>query len=120
MEIDPRIIDPKNFQIYSKLGVDRISFGVQDFDPVVQKKINREQPFELIEKLMRKNLTKYLKGVNFDLLYGLPSQTKETFSNTIELTKKLSPERITLIRYAHIPNKVKHMKMIKRRFTRSE
>ena len=113
MEIDPRIIDPKNFQIYSKLGVDRISFGVQDFDPVVQKKINREQPFELIEKLMRENLTKYFKGVNFDLLYGLPSQTKETFSNTIELTKKLSPERITLIRYAHIPNKVKHMKMIK-------
>ena len=62
---------------------------------------------------MRENLTKYFKGVNFDLLYGLPSQTKETFSNTIELTKKLSPERITLIRYAHIPNKVKHMKMIK-------
>tara|TARA_B100001121_G_C18691407_1_gene623173 strand:+ start:210 stop:1625 length:1416 start_codon:yes stop_codon:yes gene_type:complete len=113
MEIDPRIIDPKNFPIYAKLGIDRISFGVQDFDPIVQKKINREQPFELIEKLMKNNLTKYFKGVNFDLLYGLPAQTKETFSKTIELTKKLSPERITLIKYAHIPNKVKHMKMIK-------
>ena len=113
MEIDPRIIDPKNFPIYSKLGIDRISFGVQDFDPIVQKKINREQPFELIEKLMKENLTKYFKGVNFDLLYGLPGQTKETFSRTIELTKKLSPERITLIKYAHIPKRVKHMRMIK-------
>ena len=113
MEIDPRVVEPKNFKIYSKLGIDRISFGVQDFDPVVQKKINREQPFELIESLMKDNLNKYFKGVNFDLLYGLPGQTKETFSKTIELTKQLSPERITLIKYAHIPNVVKHMKMIK-------
>ena len=113
MEIDPRVVEPKNFEIYSKLGIDRISFGVQDFDPVVQKKINREQSFELIESLMNDNLNKYFKGVNFDLLYGLPGQTKETFRKTIELTKQLSPERITLIKYAHIPNKVKHMKMIK-------
>ena len=113
MEIDPRIIEPENFKIYSKLGIDRISFGVQDFDSVVQKKINREQPFELIEKLMRENLNKYFKGVNFDLLYGLPAQTRDTFNKTIELTKQLSPERITLIKYAHIPNKVKHMRMIK-------
>ena len=113
MEIDPRIVEPENFKIYSKLGIDRISFGVQDFDPLVQKKINREQPFELIEKLMKDNLNKYFKGVNFDLLYGLPAQTRDTFNKTIELTKQLSPERITLIKYAHIPNKVKHMRMIK-------
>jgi oxygen-independent coproporphyrinogen III oxidase len=113
MEIDPRVVEPKNFETYSKLGIDRISFGVQDFDPVVQKKINREQSFDLIESLMKNNLEKYFKGVNFDLLYGLPGQTKETFQKTIELTKQLSPERITLIKYAHIPNKVKHMKMIK-------
>lgn len=113
MEIDPRIVEPKNFETYAKLGIDRISFGVQDFDPIVQKKINREQSFELIESLMKNNLNKHFKGVNFDLLFGLPGQTIETFNKTIELTKQLSPERITLIKYAHIPNKVKHMKMIK-------
>ena len=113
MEIDPRVVEPKNFEKYASMGIDRISFGVQDFDPTVQKKINREQPFELIESLMNNNLNKYFKGVNFDLLYGLPASSQETFSRTIELTKQLSPERITLIKYGHIPKKVKHMKMIK-------
>ena len=113
MEIDPRVVEPKNFEKYASMGIDRISFGVQDFDPIVQKKINREQPFELIESLMNNNLNKYFKGVNFDLLYGLPASSQETFSRTIELTKQLSPERITLIKYGHIPKKVKHMKMIK-------
>ena len=113
MEIDPRVVEPKNFEKYVSMGIDRISFGIQDFDPTVQKKINREQPFELIESLMKNNLNKFFKGVNFDLIYGLPAQSKETFNRTIELTKQLSPERITLIRYAHIPKRVKHMKMIK-------
>jgi oxygen-independent coproporphyrinogen III oxidase len=112
MEIDPRTVSNDDFKEYKNLGVDRISFGVQDFDPVVQKKINREQPFELIEKLMNDQLRKYFKGVNFDLLFGLPAQTIQTFQKTIELTKKLSPERITLIKYAHIPQKRKHLKMI--------
>lgn len=113
MEIDPRTVKNEDFVEYAKLGVDRISFGVQDFDPGVQKKINRVQPYELVKKLMDSELRKHFKGVNFDLLYGLPCQTLETFSNTIELTKKLSPDRITLIKYAHIPNKRKHLNLIK-------
>ncbi len=112
MEIDPRTVSYDHFKEYKKLGVDRISFGVQDFDPIVQKKINREQPYEMIEKLMTHQLRKYFKGVNFDLLFGLPAQTIQTFQKTIELTKKLSPERITLIKYAHIPQKRKHLRMI--------
>ena len=84
-----------------------------DFDLNVQK-INRVQPFKLIETLMKQEIKKKFKGVNFDLLYGLPAQTLETFRETIKLTKQLSPERITLIRYAHIPKKRKHIKsMIK-------
>ena len=113
MEIDPRVVEPKNFEKYASLGIDRISFGVQDFDPIVQKKINRVQPYELIESLMKNNLNKHFKGVNFDLLYGLPGSSQETFHRTIELTKQLSPERITLIKYGHIPKRVKHMRMIK-------
>ena len=62
---------------------------------------------------MVNNIRKQFKGVNFDLLYGLPGQTLETFRNTIKLTTQLAPERITLIKYAHIPEKRKHMKMIK-------
>lgn len=112
MEIDPRTVNFEHFSHYASFGVDRISFGVQDFDTEVQKKINRIQPFELIKDLMQKEIRTKFKGVNFDLLYGLPGQTLETFRNTINLTKELSPERITLIKYAHIPEKRKHMKMI--------
>ena len=111
MEIDPRTVNFKHFDHYAAFGVDRISFRVQDFDINVQKKINRIQPFELIESLMKEEIQKKFKGVNFDLLYGLPGQTLETFRETIRLTNILSPERITLIKYAHIPNKRKHMKM---------
>ena len=69
------------------------------------------QTFELIDSLMEENIRKQFKGVNFDLLYGLPGQTLRTFRETTRLTKLLSPERITLIRYSHIPKKRKHMKM---------
>ena len=112
MEIDPRTVNEDHFDKYANLGVDRISFGVQDFDENVQKKINRVQPFKLVKQLMNSHLKKKFKGVNFDLLYGLPGQTKKTFEKTIELTNELKPERITLIKYAHIPNRRKHMKMI--------
>jgi oxygen-independent coproporphyrinogen-3 oxidase len=113
MEIDPRTVSSKDFDYYASFGVDRISFGVQDFDPTVQKNINRVQTFELIDSLMEENIRKQFKGVNFDLLYGLPGQTLRTFRETTRLTKLLSPERITLIRYSHIPKKRKHMKMIR-------
>jgi len=113
MEIDPRTVNFDDFDYYASLGIDRISFGVQDFNSGVQEKINRVQPFKLIEDLMKQEINKKFKGVNFDLLFGLPGQTLETFRETIRLTKLLSPERITLIKYAHIPNIVKHMKMIK-------
>ena len=112
MEIDPRTVNFEHFDHYETLGVDRISFGIQDFNETVQKKINRIQPYELIKNLMEKEIRKKFKGVNFDLLFGLPMQTRNTLKETIELTKKLAPERITLIKYLHIPQKVKHMKMI--------
>ena len=113
MEIDPRTVNFEDFDHYKAFGVDRISFGVQDFDRNVQEKINRIQPFELIEKIIKKEIQKKFKGVNFDLLYGLPGQTINTFRETIRLTKILAPNRITLIKYAHIPEKRRHMKMIK-------
>lgn len=112
MEIDPRTIQKDDLPFYHSLGVDRISFGVQDFDPAVQQKINRIQPYEMVRDLLSPEVRKLFKGVNFDLLYGLPMQTRETFRRTIELTKELSPDRITLIKYAHVPDVRKHMNMI--------
>ncbi|MFM2129163.1 MAG: hypothetical protein RL477_709 [Pseudomonadota bacterium] len=112
MEIDPRTVTQDDLRFYHSLGVDRISFGVQDFDPTVQEKINRIQPFEMVRDLLSPDIRALFKGVNFDLLYGLPMQTRETFRRTIELTRELAPDRITLIKYAHVPDVRKHMKMI--------
>ena len=91
----------------------RISFGIQDFDPEVQKAINRVQPVEMVAELLSPDVRARFTGVNFDLLYGLPKQTRETFRRTAALVKELSPERITLLKYAHVPDVRKHMKLIK-------
>ena len=114
MEIDPRTITHDNLAHYHALGVDRISFGVQDFDPTVQERINRIQPFEMVRDLLSAETRRMFSGVNFDLLYGLPQQTRDTFRNTVALTRDLAPDRITLIKYAHAPELRKHMKMIDR------
>lgn len=113
MEIDPRTTTRENLRHFASKGVTRISFGVQDFDPGVQKAINRVQPPEMIDELLSPEIRALFTGVNFDLLYGLPLQTRETFRNTIELVNKFHPERITLLKYAHVPEIRKHMKLIK-------
>lgn len=112
MEIDPRTTTQDNLRFYAAHGVQRISFGVQDFDPEVQKAINRIQPPELITSLLTPQIRALFQGVNFDLLYGLPRQTLDTFRNTVELTKEISPDRVTLLKYAHVPELRKHMKLI--------
>lgn len=113
MEIDPRTTNHENLKYYASQGVTRISFGVQDFDPQVQKAINRIQPPEMVHDLLTPEIRKLFTGFNFDLLYGLPLQTRETFRNTVRIVKELSPERITLLRYAHAPDIRKHMRLIK-------
>jgi oxygen-independent coproporphyrinogen-3 oxidase len=113
MEIDPRSTSKENILYYIQKGITRISFGVQDFDLTVQKAINRVQPPELIEELLTSEVREKISGVNFDLLYGLPFQTRDTFKKTLEITAKFSPERITLLKYAHVPDIRKHMRLIK-------
>lgn len=113
MEIDPRTTTQENLRHFASKGVSRISFGIQDFDPKVQEAINRVQPPEVIDALLTPEIRTLFTGVNFDLLYGLPFQTRETFRNTIELVNKFYPERITLLKYAHVPELRKHMKLIK-------
>ncbi len=113
MEIDPRTVSQEDLEYYSSFGVHRISFGVQDFDPKVQKAINRIQPKELVENLISGPIRKNFRSLNFDLLYGLPLQTRETFRETVRITNSLRPDRVTLLKYAHVPDVRKHMKAIK-------
>jgi len=113
MEIDPRTTNQNDLRYYADMGVTRISFGIQDFDYFVQKSINRVQPPEMVAELLTPDIRARFNGVNFDLLYGLPRQTRDTFRRTAELVNQLSPERITLLKYAHVPEVRKHMKLIK-------
>lgn len=112
MEIDPRTTNRESLKFYSTLGINRISFGVQDFDANVQEKINRVQPFQMVEDLLSTDVRECFDGFNFDLLYGLPGQNRKTFKKTVDLVKNLAPERITLLKYAHAPELRKHMRLI--------
>ena len=95
LEVDPRTVTLEKMIYYHEKGVNRISFGIQDFDPEVQKAVNRIQPIEMVEKLMTPNIRKHF-GVNFDIIYGMPRQTRESFSRTIKDVIRLSPDRLNI------------------------
>ena len=103
IEVDPRKTNFEQLDVLKKLGFNRISMGVQDFNPEVQRLINRIQPFEIT-----KNLTDYARkinyqSVNFDLIYGLAKQTAKSFTETIIKTLELKPDRIALYSFALVP-----------------
>ena len=77
--------------------------GIQDFNPETQENINRIQSFEMVENIVSVAREIGFPSINFDLIYGLPFQTKNTFDKTIDLVKKIDPDRIALFNYAHIP-----------------
>ncbi len=113
LEVDLRTVTRDLLQFYRELGIDRISLGIQDFDPNVQKAINRKQPPEMFEDLFTPDLRQGFKSINFDLLYGLPLQTRATFEKTLDTVVRLSPDRITLLKYAHVPDHRAHQRLIK-------
>jgi oxygen-independent coproporphyrinogen-3 oxidase len=102
-EIDPRITTREHLETLRELGFNRVSLGVQDFDPRVQKAVNREQPFELVERAVRWCRQLGFASVNFDLIYALPFQTLEGMAQTLEKTVALAPDRIAFYRLAVIP-----------------
>jgi oxygen-independent coproporphyrinogen-3 oxidase len=108
IEVDVRTVDKEMMEFYHEQGINRVSFGVQDFNPDVQKAVNRIQPVELIEKVITPDVRKRFKSINFDILWGLPFQTRETFRETIKTLKTLSPNRVTLLHYGHFPDIYKH------------
>ena len=97
----------EHLEVLFELGFRRVSFGVQDFDPVVQKAINRIQPFESVDKAVRNARETGYEWINFDLIYGLPFQNQSSILQTMEYMKVLRPERIAFYSYAHVPWKAK-------------
>ena len=112
IEIDPRTVDEKRLSNLASLGFNRLSFGVQDFDPEVQKAVHRIQPAEQVFDLIATARRLGFDSVNVDLIYGLPKQTPESFTRTLEQVATLRPERIALYAYAHLPERFKPQRRI--------
>jgi oxygen-independent coproporphyrinogen-3 oxidase len=112
IEIDPRTVDEKRLAHIASLGFNRLSFGVQDFDPEVQKAVHRIQPAEQVFSLVEAARALKFDSVNVDLIYGLPKQTSESFKKTLEQVVALKPERIALYAYAHLPERFKPQRRI--------
>ncbi|MFT4193876.1 oxygen-independent coproporphyrinogen III oxidase [Ottowia sp.] len=112
IEIDPRTIDEARLAYLARLGFNRLSFGVQDFDPLVQKAVHRVQPAEQVFALVAAARRIGFESVNVDLIYGLPRQTPESFDRTLAQVAELRPDRIALYAYAHLPERFKPQRRI--------
>ncbi|WP_295645852.1 oxygen-independent coproporphyrinogen III oxidase [uncultured Methylibium sp.] len=112
IEVDPRTVDAARLRHLAALGFNRLSFGVQDFDPEVQRAVHREQPYEQVHALMREARALRFGSINVDLIYGLPRQTPESFAVTVAQVAGLRPDRIALYAYAHLPQRFKPQRRI--------
>ncbi len=112
IEVDPRTVDETRLQTLARLGFNRLSFGVQDFDPQVQKAVHRVQPAEQVFALVDAARRIGFESINVDLIYGLPKQTPESFDRTLAQVSELRPDRIALYAYAHLPERFKPQRRI--------
>ena len=112
IEVDPRKVDAATIAFLGSLGFNRISVGVQDFDPAVQKAVNRVQSEEETRTVIEAARANGFVSVNTDLIYGLPKQTVAGFSTTLDRVIALSPDRIALYSYAHVPHLFKPQRRI--------
>lgn len=112
IEADPRIATYERLQTIRRLGFNRISLGVQDFEPAVQEAIGRIQPAEQTREVYATCRELGFESVNLDLVYGLPGQTERTFSNTLRELIELDPDRIACFSYAHLPHSRPNQKFV--------
>ncbi len=112
IEVDPRTVDAARLRHLAALGFNRLSMGVQDFDPDVQQAVHRVQPFESVRTLMHAAREIGFDSINVDLIYGLPRQTPQSFERTIAQVAGLRPDRIALYAYAHLPQRFKPQRRI--------
>ncbi|MBI2380990.1 MAG: oxygen-independent coproporphyrinogen III oxidase [Gammaproteobacteria bacterium] len=112
IEIDPRSLELDSVPLLAELGFNRMSIGVQDFDPQVQRAVNRIQSFELTMSVMEVARAHGFGSINLDLIYGLPHQTVTRFQETLAKVISLKPERLSLFNYAHLPHVFKPQRSI--------
>jgi len=113
IEIDPRKLAPGRMQELASLGFNRISVGVQDFDPAVQQAVHRVQSEEETRRAIDEARAHGFRSVNLDLIYGLPKQSLDSFNTTLERVLALDPDRIALYNYAHLPTVFKPQRRIR-------
>lgn len=112
IEIDPRSVSPVIMKELLKIGFNRISIGVQDVDPQVQKAINRIQSIEQIENAIQAARDNHVDSLSLDIIYGLPKQTLDSFGKTLDEVIRLRPDRIALYNYAHMPQRIPSQRLI--------
>ena len=112
IEVDPRALAIEDVSKLAALGFNRMSIGVQDFDLKVQRAINRVQSFEMTRDMILQARQYGFQSINIDLIYGLPHQSLETFKKTLDLVAEISPDRISVFNYAHLPHRFKPQRRI--------
>ena len=112
IEIDPRSCTPETVELLARAGVNRMSLGIQDFDPEVQQAVNRIQSPEETFALMDRARRSGYKSVSVDLIYGLPKQNRQRFDRTLDLVIAAKPDRLAVYSYAHLPHMFKPQKRI--------
>jgi oxygen-independent coproporphyrinogen-3 oxidase len=112
IEIDPRTVTPERIGFLRKIGFNRISLGIQDFNPVVQKAVNRIQPEEQTREVMEAARLEGFRSISVDLIYGLPFQSVESFDETLARVIDAAPDRISIFNYAHLPQLFKTQRQI--------
>ncbi len=103
VEVDPRVTTPEHLAVLRRHGWNRVSMGVQDFDPEVQELVNRVQPFEMTKALVDASRELGYESLNLDLIYGLPGQRLAGFAHSVDQVLTLRPDRIAMYSYAHVP-----------------
>ena len=103
IEIDPRVTSTQHLETLRRLGFNRLSMGIQDFDPEVQQAVKRVQPLAMTSELIARSRALGFESLNVDLIYGLPYQTADRFARTVDDVLALAPDRIALFSYAHVP-----------------
>jgi oxygen-independent coproporphyrinogen-3 oxidase len=103
IEVDPRVTSREHLETLRRLGFNRLSMGIQDFEPKVQETIHRVQPYEMTRDLILAARELGFESLNVDLIYGLPYQTATSFRATIDRTVTLAPDRVAMFSYAHVP-----------------
>ncbi len=112
IEVDPRTVDAERIQELWDLGFNRLSLGVQDFNEDVQKAVNRMQSADEVAALMTAARKAGFGSISFDLIYGLPHQTVESFDKTLDVVLAMKPDRLAVYNYAHLPQRFKGQRMI--------